>query len=579
MNKNIKILDCTLRDGGYHNNWNFSKELAKKMISSLQDCKVDFIEVGYRSLNGENFKKSEEKFLKNLKIIKKTNFACMIDVKEFISNNKLDKQILEQMFLPKQESVLDTCRVAVTYENLPFAIESAYFLKEKGYNVIMNIMGINLLKDVQIKEICKETSEVDINALYFADSFGSLFPEQVSRLTKMFVDHNKANVGFHAHDNQSLAFANTIQAIKNGATFIDSTILGMGRGAGNLRTEQILSYLENAGYDYSSFGLVSCLDDFEDLKAKHQWGSSHLYSFAGMKNIHPTYVQYLQKKDFLTNESKQKILSKVGNSDINEKTKFQKNLIDNLISENSLKASVVIPARMKSSRFYGKPLEKILGIPMVIRVAEIAEAAVGKNNVYIATDEEIISDTVKQYGFKSIMTKDARTGTDRLCEAVAGIDSDIIINLQGDEPLINPEDIKKVIEYKKNNLNCIVNCYSNLQESEKEDNSIPKIIVDKHDNLVYSSRNAIPGKKETLKKDKTKYYKQVCIYGFTKKELQFFGENQVGPLEQSEDIEILRFIENGKKVKMIYLDTESIAVDYPEDIKKVENLLLTKELT
>lgn len=576
MDKEIKLLDCTLRDGGYYNNWTFEKKIVERMITSLQECNIDYIEMGYRSLHGENFKTSKEEFLKQLKIQKKTNFACMIDVKEYVSNKKLNKQELEKNFPLRKNSIIDTCRIATTNENLCYALESIDFMREKGYIVIVNIMGVNLLDEMQIREACRKIAAHDVAAVYFADSFGNLYPEQVEKMAKIFIDNSEASIGFHAHDNQSLAFSNAIQAIKSGVTFIDCTFLGMGRGAGNLKTEQISLYLENLGYNYKSSKLMKSLYDFEKLKKQYEWGPNHLYSIAGTKNIHPMYVQTLQGKKELSNEEKESILLKIAKKKLAEKTKFSKETIEQFTENKQLKTSVMIPARMKSSRFYGKPLEKILGIPMIIRVAKIAEAAVGKENVYVATDSEEIAKIVKQNDFKYVMTKDARTGTDRICEAAEKIDSDIIINLQGDEPLVDPNDIKKVIEYKKNNLKSVVNCYSNLPSTEKDINSIPKVAIDSEQNLLYMSRSTLPGAKAGIEKENTKYYKQVCIYAFTKDELDFYRSCKTGNLEHTEDIEILRFIENGKSVKMLNLDSDTIAVDYPEDIKKVEIFLSKK---
>lgn len=577
MNKEIKLLDCTLRDGGYYNNWTFEKKVVEKMIASLQECNIDYIEIGYRSLHGENFKTSKEDFLKQLKIDKKANFACMIDVKEYVSNKKLNKQELEKSFPLRENNLIDTCRIATTNENLSYALESIDFMREKGYIVIVNMMGVNLLDEMQIRKACRAIAAHDVTALYFADSFGNLHPEQVEKMAKIFIDNSKASIGFHAHDNQSLAFSNTIQAIKSGVTFIDSTFLGMGRGAGNLKTEQISLYLQNLGYHYESSKLMKSLDDFEKLKKQYEWGPNHLYSIAATKNIHPMYVQILQEKKQLSNEEKESILLKIAKKQLAEKTKFSKGIIEDYINNKQLKTSIMIPARMKSSRFHGKPLEKILGIPMIIRVAKIAEAAVGKENVYVATDSEQIAKIAKQNDFKYIMTKEARTGTDRICEAVREIDSDIIINLQGDEPLVDPNDIKRVIKYKENNLKSVVNCYSNLFSTEKDNNSIPKVAIDAEQNLLYMSRSALPGTKDGTEKENIKYYKQVCIYAFTKDELDFYGSCNPGNLEQSEDIEILRFLENGKGVKMLYLDSDTIAVDYPEDIEKVETYLSKKE--
>ena len=237
------------------------------------------------------------------------------------------------------------------------------------------------------------------------------------------------------------------------------------------------------------------------------------------------------------------------------------------------KVAVVIPARFKSSRFPGKPLAKIKGKEMIIWVAEIAEKAIGKENVYIATENEEIVKIVKNYGYKVILTSDScPTGTDRVAEAALEIDADIIINIQGDEPMLDPKDIKKVIDYKLKYPNHVINCMSYLGKGEEVENKkIPKVITSLNDELLYSSRNPIPGTKTG---NGINPKKQVCIYGFNREHLKAFSnQTKKTPLEYDEDIEIIRFLEMGYKVKMVHLNNQSYAVDYPEDIKIIENKL------
>ena len=208
---------------------------------------------------------------------------------------------------------------------------------------------------------------------------------------------------------------------------------------------------------------------------------------------------------------------------------------------------------------------------MILHVAEKAEQAVGKENVYIATENQNISKVVKSAGYKVVLTSDnCLTGTDRVAEAAQEIKADIFINVQGDEPMIDPNDILKVIKAKQANPKYVINCMSDLHPNEDiNDKKIPKIICDLRGNLLYSSRNAIPGTKEGNSKD---VKKQVCIYGFSKNQLNKFKSNIKTPLESQEDIEILRFIENGIPVKMVKVNKVSYAVDYPDDIKVIENL-------
>lgn len=240
-----------------------------------------------------------------------------------------------------------------------------------------------------------------------------------------------------------------------------------------------------------------------------------------------------------------------------------------------MRSVVVIPARYASSRFPGKPLVPLLGKPMILWVAELSEKAVGKENVYVATEDYRIFDTVTENGFQAVMTSDnCLTGTDRLAEAVQHIEADMYINVQGDEPLVDPADITKAINLKRLNMDFVVNGYSWISDEEDPNSvNIPKVITTEQDRLIYMSRLPLPGYKD-IRNAPTRYKKQVCIYGFTAEELAAFrGFGRKSTLEQSEDIEILRFLELGKAVQMFETKKGSLAVDVPEDVPRVEAAL------
>jgi len=237
-----------------------------------------------------------------------------------------------------------------------------------------------------------------------------------------------------------------------------------------------------------------------------------------------------------------------------------------------MKSVVIIPARYKSSRFPGKPLVSLLGKPMILWVSELSAKAVGQENVYIATDDKRISKVVVDAGFNAIMTSDkCFTGTDRLAEAAKQISADIYINVQGDEPLVNPKDIVNIIKAKKLYYNEIINGYCSISSEEDPNNvNIPKVIFTEDNSLVYMSRQAIPGFKDNSQAP-SQYYKQVCIYAFTADELKSYADyGRKSTLEASEDIEIIRFLEWGKKIRMVKTSPGSLAVDVQEDVAKVE---------
>ena len=240
-----------------------------------------------------------------------------------------------------------------------------------------------------------------------------------------------------------------------------------------------------------------------------------------------------------------------------------------------MRSVVLIPARHASSRYPGKPLVNLLGKPMILWVAELSAKAVGANNVYVATDDKRISTVVESAGFNTVMTSsEALTGTDRLAEAAEKIDADIYINVQGDKPLANPDDIIKIRDAKLNALDKVVNGFTWISDQEDPHSvNIPKVITNEIHKLIYMSRLALPGFKEN-KNAPIRYKKQVCIYAFTKEELisyKAFGRKS--KLEHCEDIEILRFLELDKEILMVETCPGSLAVDVPEDVSKVEEAL------
>ena len=244
-----------------------------------------------------------------------------------------------------------------------------------------------------------------------------------------------------------------------------------------------------------------------------------------------------------------------------------------------MRSVVIIPARYQSSRFPGKPLISILGKPLILWVAELSEKAVGRENVYIATDDQRIADTILEAGFSAVMTSSlAATGTDRLAEAAETIEADIYLNVQGDEPLLDPEDICKVRDAKLQMPDTVINGFCWLSDTENPNSiNIPKLVTTPDNKLIYMYRQALPGYKDQ-EKAPDRYKKQVCIYAFNLKELSAFAAHgRKTPLEEHEDIEILRLLELGQQVQMVETAGDTLAVDVPEDVANVEAALLKRQ--
>lgn len=240
----------------------------------------------------------------------------------------------------------------------------------------------------------------------------------------------------------------------------------------------------------------------------------------------------------------------------------------------------VIPARFKSSRFPGKPLADICGKPMIWWVYKQCKKVDDFDEVYVATDDNTIFDTCKKLGINVVMTSDShKTGTDRIGEVARMIPADLIVNIQGDEPLLEPETIKAAIKpfYSNPDLK-ISNLMTKITDPVDVVNfTVPKVITNKDGIGIYLTRATAPYPKGSIEYS---YYKQVCVYGFKPDALEFFCDYGFrygkAKVEAVEDIEILRFIENGYKVQYIEVNSETVAVDTPNDLEKVRAIVAEK---
>jgi len=243
---------------------------------------------------------------------------------------------------------------------------------------------------------------------------------------------------------------------------------------------------------------------------------------------------------------------------------------------NSPRVSLVIPARYRSSRFPGKPLAPIAGVSLVRRVWERCTRAVDQADVHVATDDERIADHCRSFGANVIMTSEAcLTGTDRVAEAARSLAADVILNVQGDEPLIEPGDVRAVLEgflARPAAVACGMCPIESMEDYESR--TVPKVVTRPDGTLLYMSRAPIPASKV---RGLPTCRRQVCIYAFGPGHLAAFAAaGRKTPLEEIEDIEILRFLESGTEIRMVELGPGSVAVDVPADVARVEALLASR---
>lgn len=322
--KKIKILDCTCRDGGYYNLWNFKISEINKYLLSCSRAGIDIVEVGFvfpkKKDNYGLFAYSKKSLFKKLRIPDNLSICVMINGKDFYDKEKESNQAknrIKAIFKKSKFSKFKIVRIAINFDDFKNGKEISQELKKLGYKVGLNLMQSHNKNYNQIANVAKTINKwAAVDFLYFADSIGSMNSAYVSYFCKTLRKFWKKDIGIHAHNNKSFALSNTLEAIKTGATMVDSTILGMGRGAGNVCTESLLIELKSKKYKYKPQYLTNILPYFEGLRDKYKWGPNYFYHFAAVNNIHPTYIQKIISLDKYDNN-------------------FISNILENLAKKNS----------------------------------------------------------------------------------------------------------------------------------------------------------------------------------------------------------------------------------------------------
>jgi len=760
----IQVLDCTLRDGGYVNNWSFSNSQIVQICTSLAKSNVEIVEIGYLN-NKKGLNKDSTLFISPDSINKllvdtqlPVRFVAMIDLYSFDIEKLPDKDT----------NILDGIRIAFHKNDSEDAFRIASEIKKKGYKVFVQPMVTKNYSKEEFISLVEAFNNLEPYAFYIVDSYGSMTLEEFNDYAVIANQYLRKSIhlGYHSHNNMQLAFSNAIHmalSFLDRDLILDSSIFGMGRGAGNLNTELITNFLNSQfRKKYKVNHLLETIDEnLMYLFQKKPWGFSPAQYLSAAVNCHPNYASFLVNKkvshisaiskileripdkakpeydqklieqlhqDFIIENTieprgqfsinkNQKIILIASGSSVTEyidiinqkyktgeyiligmnhkpsfecdyyffsnqqrfdKFKFEidlskviissnvissnlinivldfillaqqgKNLVLNstlmftnfLVSKNIPSVSIagldgfqegsenynyeessnlneidsinyvndqisksldflskkidirlltpsifsrdiqpkvlgVIPARYKSSRFEGKPLACINGIPMIKRTFDQVKSSEYLDYVCVATDDDQIFSFCQENNVPVVMTDPKHpTGTDRVAEVANKLDFDLYVNIQGDEPVIDSKAIQEVVEtFRKNRHKCdVYGMYKKIKNKEEiESNSIIKTLVNEKGDLVYMSRHAIPFNKSS---ENPVFYKQVCVYGFSAKALSYFSKSNKTINEKYEDIELLRFVDLGIKVKMIKTSVSSIAVDYPDDIKKVEEFL------
>lgn len=291
----IKVLDCTIRDGGLINNHDFDREFVRETYKAISAAGVDYMELGYK--NSKELFSSKEyglwKFCDDEEIKQvidgiesRTKISVMVDV----------GRVNIEDVKPKAESPVDMIRTAAYVKDIDKAIYMANHFADKGYETTINIMAISRDQGTELEEALYQIEEESkINVLYIVDSFGALYQEPVEHLVKLSRSIVKTKeIGFHGHNHQQLAFSNTIEAIIHNANYLDGTVYGIGRAAGNCPLELLIGFLKNPKFDIRPvLDLIS--REFIPLRNKIEWGYIIPYAIAGMMNEHPKAAMALRK--------------------------------------------------------------------------------------------------------------------------------------------------------------------------------------------------------------------------------------------------------------------------------------------
>ena len=295
--KEIKVLDCTIRDGGLMNNHLFADDFVRSVFRAVNNSGVDYIELGYKA-DENQFSRAEygpmkfcsEKDIENAinGQDRKSKISVMVDI------GRVDPLSI----IPKSESHVDMMRVASYVKDIDKAIDLANKIKLKGYEATINLMAVSHARERELDEALMQVEkECEVDALYLVDSFGALYSEQISHLAKKYKSLMPSKeIGIHAHNNQQLAFANTIEAIIQNVNYLDGTIFGIGRAAGNCPLELLLGFLKNPKYDLRP--ILKVLEShFVKLKYEIEWGYTIPYMVTGILDLHPRAGMKLRKSD------------------------------------------------------------------------------------------------------------------------------------------------------------------------------------------------------------------------------------------------------------------------------------------
>lgn len=433
-------IDCTLRDGGYYNSWDFPKELVETYLQAMQDVGVDYVELGFRSLKKEGFKGAyaftTDSHIKELALPEGLKIGVMVNASELLGELSVEPS-LEKLFpVAAKDSPVTLVRIACHVHEFEASLPASLWLKQRGYEVGFNLMQIADRSEKEVIELASKASEYPLDVLYFADSMGSMKPAQTIEIVGWIRSAWSGAVGIHTHDNMGLALTNTLAALDNGVTWIDSTVTGMGRGPGNAKTEELV--IEVAERRNASVNLIPLMrvlkQHFKPMQQRYGWGTNPYYYLAGKYGIHPTYIQEMINDSRYDEED---ILAAIQHLKIEGGKKFSFDTLDasRYFYQGELKGGWE-PAEMLA----GQEVLLLGGGPSVVEHRKAIEAYILRNkpiviamNTMASIDESLINLRVACHPVRLLSD----------CEAHCGLPQALITPFS-----MLPVDVRKALEGK-----------------------------------------------------------------------------------------------------------------------------------
>jgi 4-hydroxy 2-oxovalerate aldolase len=327
----ITFLDCTFRDGGYYNRWDFSNDLIRQYLHAVQSAGVNVVELGFRTSKNNGFKGpcafTTDEFICDFVIPSDLTISVMVNGNELVGEVP-QAEVLERLFPnAATNSPVDLVRIACHIHEFEKALPAVTWLKSFGYKVGFNLMQVADRNKDDIKALAKLASDYPLDVLYFADSMGSMKPDHAVQIIKWFRTEWKGSMGIHTHDNLGLGLSNTLRALDEGIDWVDSTLTGMGRGPGNTRTEELaIEIAELRGRPTNMVPMMVLLrEHFKPMQAKYGWGTNPYYYLAGKYGIHPTFIQEMLSDSRYSEED---VLNVIERLHVEDGKKFSLNVLE-----------------------------------------------------------------------------------------------------------------------------------------------------------------------------------------------------------------------------------------------------------